>query len=144
MTETGDYVSTRPKRPPLDLKTLYLVYFTSFGAFCLSLISDKQAKDNLYGNVLAKHAISNTIAGNIKLVGSEEEKTRSFCFQRVSSCWFWMENLGINLEKKCILVTKSMEQFILQVENNQKICLPLYKEMSSLEPASVCMHRKTQ
>jgi hypothetical protein len=86
LIETGNYVTGRPQRPPLQLNTLYLMYFTAFGAFCLSTFDDKTACDAFYGPILAQHAITAIIADNLQLQGDNDQKTRDFCFQRVSSC----------------------------------------------------------
>ena len=153
LTETGSFVPGRPQRPPFQLDALYLVYFVSFGAFCLATLADQSAcrqlngEKEIYGRnfpfseilfsfsgpVLSGHAIESEIAGNIRIEGDFDQMTRDFCFQRVGSCWFWMENLGLTFEKKCVFVTLAMEKFIKVVKENPQKCRNLFHSISDVK-----------
>lgn len=48
LSSEGVYNPSRPKRPPLDLSSLYPTYIISFGALALSLLIDKQSHNDLF------------------------------------------------------------------------------------------------
>ena len=133
MDANGEITAGRPKRDPLDVKNLYLVYFATFGGFCLSLIFDKKAHEALYNPVLASHAINEIIAGRHAIEGDVQTKTRQFCFQRVGNCWYWMDNLRLTFEQKCAYVTNSMENFVCSYQQHQALSKPVFKDLNSLK-----------
>ena len=132
MDELGGYNLGRPQRGPLDLFSLYLVYFVSFGAFCLSLSAFPESHEDLHGPVLAKHSIATAENAHFQDL-SEQERVRSFCLLRISLFWqFLQRNLQLQTEERSIFVNHCLWRFHEVVLSNQNICKPIFSQFPDL------------
>ncbi|CAF3326320.1 unnamed protein product [Rotaria sp. Silwood2] len=94
---------------PLTVPAVYVVYFSTFGALAWHLLLFNESVENLYGPILAKHAID--YSGNDgKMVGGNlRAKVCHFVRARILSTFHFL-SIRSNQDEACILLNRCFEQ----------------------------------
>ncbi|CAF1276204.1 unnamed protein product, partial [Didymodactylos carnosus] len=132
LTENGDLLQFANKgtAQSLNVPAVYVAYFATFGAMVWHLLLFENSVANLYGPILAKHAVDNTDV--VCRIAGHTERTRVCHFVR-ARLFASMDHLSIrsNREDASIILNRCFEQFAFltlnQVQNSW--IKPLYVKL---------------
>ena len=96
LTDTGFYSQMsyikHATRGNLSLQSTYLLLWASYGAFCVGLLVDDKAEENMCGHVFP-----------------EGFAVREYCVTQLKTMWGHLSSsLGISSEERSYLVSRSM------------------------------------
>ena len=99
LTEEGLYAQhnylQHATRGTLSLHSCYLLLWTNFAAFCVCLLTQREAEQKLSGHIL-----------------SDSLSTRSYCASQLQKLWAHLRNgLAISDDERLLLVKGCLNQF---------------------------------